>query len=133
MYVGGESADLEIDTQTFEIARRFSVAVDHEGPLDQFDVEPYTPNTPTCSPTWAVATPTEDRIFVACNRADHILEIDYEDWTLLRRIPTGRGPYNLAITPDGKTLVSTLKQGGACSSLMWHRERATRLSNPAPP
>ncbi len=103
---------VEIDTQTFEIARRFSVAVDHEGPLDHFDTENYTPNTPTCSPTWAVATPTGDRIFVACNRADHILEIDYEDWTLLRRIQTGRGPYNLAITPDGKTLVSTLKQGG---------------------
>ena len=41
------------------------------------------------------------------------MEIDYESWTLRRRFETGRGPYNLAITPDGKTLVATLKQGAA--------------------
>jgi DNA-binding beta-propeller fold protein YncE len=29
-----------------------------------------------------------------------------------RRIATGRGPYNLAVTPDGRFLVATLKQGG---------------------
>ncbi len=102
---------VEIDTQTFQVARRFNVAKDHEGPLDHFDTENYEPNTPTCSPTWAVTTPDGGTIFVACNRADHILEIDYEDWKLRRRIPTGRGPYNLAMTPDGKTLVATLKQG----------------------
>lgn len=103
---------VEIDTQTFEVARRFSVAVDHEGPLT--DYEPVRPTTaPTCSPTWAQPTPAGDRIFVACNRANHILEVDYETWTLTRRIETGRGPYNMAITPDGKTLVVTLKQGAA--------------------
>ena len=32
-------------------------------------------------------------------------------WTLARRLPTGRGVYNLAVTPDGKLLVATLKQG----------------------
>ena len=31
--------------------------------------------------------------------------------TLTGKWPTGRGPYNLAITPDGTTLVATLKQG----------------------
>jgi DNA-binding beta-propeller fold protein YncE len=102
---------VEIDTQTFEVARRFSVAKDREGALDHFDTESHTPSTPTCSPTWALATPAGDRIFVACNKADHILEIDYEDWTLRRRIATGRGPYNMEITPDGRTLVATLKQG----------------------
>jgi DNA-binding beta-propeller fold protein YncE len=29
-----------------------------------------------------------------------------------RRFATGRGPYNLAVSPDGKWLVATLKQGG---------------------
>jgi WD40 repeat protein len=28
-----------------------------------------------------------------------------------RRFATGRGPYNLAVSPDGKYLVATLKQG----------------------
>jgi DNA-binding beta-propeller fold protein YncE len=48
---------------------------------------------------------------VACNRGDRILEIDAMDWTLVRTIPTGRGPYNLDLTPDGRALVATLKQG----------------------
>jgi DNA-binding beta-propeller fold protein YncE len=103
---------VEIDTQTFGVARRFSVVKDHEGPLTNY--EPVRPTTaPTCSPTWAEPTPAGDRIFVACNRADHVLEVNYETWTLTRRIPTGRGPYNMAITPDGQTLVVTLKQGAA--------------------
>ena len=38
--------------------------------------------------------------------------IDRESWTLERRIPTGRGPYNLAITSDGAVLVSSLKGAG---------------------
>ncbi len=34
-------------------------------------------------------------------------------WSLRRTFPTGRGPYNLDVTPDGRILVGTLKQGGA--------------------
>jgi DNA-binding beta-propeller fold protein YncE len=49
---------------------------------------------------------------VACNKADEIVEIDRDGWSIARRFQTGRGPYNLAVTPDGKLLVSTLKQGG---------------------
>ena len=113
---------VEIDTQTFTVARRFSVAKGREGPVHDYDPADHmrgsrsseTPAmSPTCSPTWSMANPAGDRIFVACNGGDRILQIDYENWTLERTIATGRGPYNLAITPDGKTLVSTLKQGGA--------------------
>ena len=60
-----------------------------------------------------MANPAGDRLFVACNKGDEILEISIEDWTLARKWPTGRCPYNLAITPDGTTLVATLKQGAA--------------------
>jgi DNA-binding beta-propeller fold protein YncE len=48
---------------------------------------------------------------VACNKADQILEIDRAQWAVSRRFATGRGPYNLAVTADGKYLVATLKQG----------------------
>ena len=115
---------VEIDTETFDVSRRFNVAKGHEGPLLDYDPNDYRgagrrggggagrrAPAPTCSPTWALPTPSGDRIFVACNGGDRILEIDYERWTLRRQIETGRGPYNLAITPDGKTLVATLKQG----------------------
>ena len=115
---------VEIDTETFEVSRRFNVAKGHEGPLLDYDPDDYLgrgrdggaarrATAPTCAPTWARPTPSGDRIFVACNGGDRILEIDYEQWTLRRQIQTGRGPYNLAITPDGKTLVATLKQGAA--------------------
>jgi len=65
----------------------------------------------TCSPTWAQPSFDGAKIFVACNKADEILEIDTKSWTLARRLPTGRGVYNLAVTADGKLLVATLKQG----------------------
>ena len=43
-------------------------------------------------------------------RPEVFLEIDHATWTLTRRMATGRGIYNLAVTPDGKLMVGTLKQ-----------------------
>ena len=67
----------------------------------------------SCSPTWAQPSVTGAAIFVACNKADEILEIDTATWTLTRRLKTGRGVYNLAVTADGRLLVASLKQGNA--------------------
>lgn len=115
---------VEIDTRSFEVSRRFSVATGREGPIrsphvtqhadsgahgDHGSVEP----SPSCSPTWVQPAPTGDRVYVACNRSDELLEIDAADWRLLRRFATGRGPYNIDITSDGRLLVVTLKQGNA--------------------
>jgi DNA-binding beta-propeller fold protein YncE len=70
------------------------------------------PMTPaSCSPTWAQPSANGAKVYVACNKSDEILEIDVASWTLGRRFATGRGPYNLATTPDGRLLVATLKQG----------------------
>jgi DNA-binding beta-propeller fold protein YncE len=52
------------------------------------------------------------KIYVACNKADEIIEVDRDAWAITRRFPTGRGPYNIAVTPDGRLLLATLKQGG---------------------
>jgi DNA-binding beta-propeller fold protein YncE len=68
-----------------------------------------TPNT--CSPTWAQPSVDGKVVFVACNKADEILEVNRASWSVSRRMKTGRGVYNLAPTPDGKLLVATLKQG----------------------
>ncbi len=65
----------------------------------------------TCSPTWAQPSSTGASIFVACNKSDEILEVSRDSWTVTRHIKTGRGPYNLGVTPDGRWLVATLKQG----------------------
>ncbi|MGH7577042.1 MAG: YncE family protein [Longimicrobiales bacterium] len=116
---------VELDTRTFEVSRRFSVAAGAEGPVPVTHTAAAAANEagghasamahgghePTCSPTWAQPDPTRARLYVACNAGDEVLEIDTEKWTLLRRFATGRGPYNLAVTRDGGTLVATLKQG----------------------
>lgn len=63
----------------------------------------------SCSPTWAQPSADGTRIFVACNKSDEIVEVDRASWTMTRKIKTGRGPYNLAVTPDGRLLLATLK------------------------
>jgi DNA-binding beta-propeller fold protein YncE len=68
---------------------------------------------PSSSPTRAQPSADGKKVYVACNKADEILEIDRERWTVTRRFPTGRGPYNLAVTPNGRLLIASLKQGGA--------------------
>jgi DNA-binding beta-propeller fold protein YncE len=125
---------VEIDTRTFRVSRRFSLAKGKEGPIPVAEtdhaahgvtrgppVDPaqvgyagarhvMPPNS--CSPTWAQPSTDGKKIYVACNKADEIVEVDREEWAITRRLKTGRGPYNLAVTPDGKLLVATLKQGG---------------------
>lgn len=125
---------VEIDTRTFEVSRRFSVATGAEGEITDYEVpeirtgpngifRPASGGTstrsggmevkaPTCSPTWVQPSPDGATVFVACNKSDEILVIDRQSWTLERKFPTGRAPYNLALTPDGAVLVASLKGAG---------------------
>jgi len=130
---------VEIDTRTFEVSRRFSVAVGGESELTDWDVPeivtgpngmtrpagpmgPMTggamsgmdhgPMEPSCSPTWVQPAPDDRTLYVACNKSDEILVIDRESWSLVRKFPAGRAPYNLGITADGRTLVASLKGAG---------------------
>ena len=112
---------VELDLLTLEVRRRYHLAAGGEGPLDPSDRGPHDPHGPhaghmmnheaSCSPTWVQPTPGGERAWVVCNRSDELVEIDLDEWTHLRRIPTGRGPYNVDVTPDGRVVVVTLKQG----------------------
>ena len=118
---------VEIDTRSFAVSRRFNVARGAEGPLQvvavaeedehadhgmDAEMEHGAMHEPSCSPTWAQPSPDGAHIYVACNKSNEVLEIDARAWTLKRRFATERGPYNLAITSDGRLLVVTNKQGG---------------------
>ena len=124
---------VEIDTRTFEVSRRFSVATDHEMALTDWEVPeivtgpngmsrpagPMGPMTggamamdPSCSPTWVQPAPDDRTLYVACNKSDEILVLDRESWSMIRKFPAGRAPYNLGITPDGETLIASLKGAG---------------------
>ena len=130
---------VEVDTRSFEVTRRFSLAKGKEGPVEdehaghdmaamhgdsaragppvdpadvgyRGDRHAMAPNS--CSPTWAQPSADGKKIYVACNKMDEIVAVDRDSWSISRRFKTGRGPYNLAVTPDGKQLLVTLKQGG---------------------
>ncbi|MDQ8161772.1 MAG: hypothetical protein P3C10_04215 [Gemmatimonadota bacterium] len=149
---------VEVDTRTFAVSRRFSLAKGKEGALPPSAVntmagidhaamdhsahatapamapaattkaagptvdpaqmgrvamglEKHEMAPASCSPTWAQPSADGAKIYVACNKADEILEVDTKGWVVSRRFKTGRGVYNLAVTADGRTLVATLKQG----------------------
>lgn len=109
---------VEVDVASGAVARRFSVQPGAEGPVTgsgpALAAEMQPMNGPAaqgsvCSPTWAQPSVDGSRVYVACNRSAEILEIDVADWRLTRRFATGSSPYNLAITPDGRFLLATLK------------------------
>jgi DNA-binding beta-propeller fold protein YncE len=78
-------------------------------------MEPPKPGDVSCSPTWAQPSADGRRVFVACNKASDIAEIDVGTWTLTRRLPAGDGVYNLAVTHDGKLLLASNKRGQSVS------------------
>jgi DNA-binding beta-propeller fold protein YncE len=118
---------IEIDTREFEVSRHFIVAPGaeqgmqgrpgaHDGAMHGgHDTSPATPANAKCSPTWAAPSADGGRIYIACNAASDIVEIDAGDWTLVRRIPAGPGVYNLAVTRDGRLLIATNKRGQSVS------------------
>jgi len=107
---------VEIDTRTFAVSRRFGLAKGKEGPIATGAMGAHSGHgsmpPASCSPTWAQPSADGSKVYVACNKADAIVEIDAARWEIARRFPTGRGPYNLGVTPDGRLLIATLKQGG---------------------
>jgi DNA-binding beta-propeller fold protein YncE len=118
----------EIDTRTFGVSRRFSVAKGNEGSAKgQHAMHGAREDTgsravprashpaATCSPTWAQPSASGDKLYVACNKSNDIVEIDASSWTMTRRIPAGPGVYNLGVTRDGKLLIATNKRGQSVS------------------
>ncbi len=111
---------VEIDARTLSVGRRIGLAPGHEGLLPAVGAEaPSVSPMPAmgnmdhpdvrCGPTWVEASPDGKVVYVACNKNAEVLEISVGDGSVLRRFPTGRGPYNLAVSPDGKVLVVTFK------------------------
>ncbi len=126
---------VEIDTRTFGVSRHFlltkgkemgmagapamrkaGAASQHAGmDMSGHGMEPTKPGDVSCSPTWVQPSADGGRIFVACNKSSDIVEIDVASWTMRRRIATGDGVYNLAVTRDGRYLIGTNKRGKSVS------------------
>ncbi len=77
-------------------------------------------------PTWVIPHPNKNIIYIAGNGSDEIIEVDSDSWKVSKRIKTGKGPYNVEISPDGKYMIATLKSIG--STGIWDLDSGKLLS-----
>ena len=77
-------------------------------------------------PTWVIPHPNKNVIYIAGNGSDEIIEVDSDSWMVSKRIKTGKGPYNVEISPDGKYMIATLKSIG--STGIWDLDSGKLLS-----
>jgi DNA-binding beta-propeller fold protein YncE len=120
---------VEIDASKLAVSRHFFLRQGEEhgdsGPTpaapahgadhDGHGAAPPKPGSVSCSPTWAQPSVDGRTVWVACNKANDLVEIDVASWTMRRRIPAGDGIYNLAASPDGRLVVGTNKRGKSVS------------------
>ncbi len=131
---------VEIDTRTLKVARHFIVTKGKEvgangSPQVQtadamssmpgmnravkdtggHGMEAPKPGDNSCSPTWAQPSADGSSIYVACNKSSEIVEVNANDWKLVRRISARAGVYNLAVTHDGTRLLATNKRDQSVS------------------
>jgi DNA-binding beta-propeller fold protein YncE len=124
---------VEIDTRKLAVSRHFFLRKGQERGMDGpivataggvshtshdmggHGLEPPKPGDVSCSPTWAQPSADGSKIYVACNKASEIVEVDAASWSITRRWPAGEGVYNLAVTHDGKLLIATNKRGQSVS------------------
>ena len=76
-------------------------------------------------PTWVIPHPYENIAYIAGNGSNEIIEVDLVNWKITNRIKTGKGPYNVEISPNGKFLIATLKSEG--STAIWDLENDINL------
>ena len=128
---------VEIDTNTLKASRHFLLTKGKEmgmsgppadsmprkpgmagmkhGDMGGHGMEPPKAGDVSCSPTWAQPSVSGASIFVACNKSSEIVEVDAVSWKVARRIPARAGVYNLAVSRDGRRLISTNKRDQSVS------------------
>ena len=68
-------------------------------------------------PTWVIPHPSNNKLYIAANGSNEIIEVDVDSWKITDKFKTGKGPYNIEISPNGKLLVVTYKNDG--STAIW--------------
>ena len=81
---------------------------------------------PLKKPTWVTPHPSKDFLYVACNGAREVKEIDVKNWNVTRTFFTGKGPYNVEVSPDGSRMVVTYKSEGRTG--IWDLESGKELA-----
>jgi len=115
---------VEVDALRFEAARRLPLAAPGAG-----DHAGHAGMSMSVQPTWVTSPTPQGRVFVAGNGDDSIYEVDLGEWKVTRRFETGKGPYNLDVTPDGRRLFATYKKGAAIG--VWDLEKGEEVARVA--
>lgn len=133
---------LNLDSNTPVSAGKTSMAsMDHSkmdhGKMDHSKMNhtvgessPEAMNHSAVKPTWVQPHPTNPALYIAGNGSNEILEVNTENWEITHRMPCGKAPYNLDVTPDGKLLVVSYKGEGATG--IWDlkkRKEIAKISN----
>ena len=105
----------EIDVMNLAVGRTLHLTKDDELPTRVNDDDGH--NMAVVKPTWVQPHPTKPLVYVALQGVDQIAEVSLEDWKITRRFHTQKGPYNLAITPNGKMIIATCKPNN--STAIW--------------
>lgn len=112
----------EVDALTLEVNRTLSLDENHSMSHGGMHHSPV-------KPTWVMPHPTEPKVYIAGNGSDEIIEVNTTLWKITNRINTGKGPYNIDISADGKFLVATLKSDA--KTLVWqlNKKNPSIISN----
>lgn len=101
---------VEVSTEDEEVTRRVLLTPGQERLLPVGDQGAgHAMGGQRCKPTWVAIAPDDNRLYVPCNGHADIVELDGTTLAVTRRFPTGKGPYNAAVSPDGGFLLATLK------------------------
>jgi len=70
---------------------------------------------PDCLTTYVSVSPDDRLVYLACNHGNEVQVRDANTLTLLRRLPTGAGAYNVEPSPDGRWVLVTNKKAQSVS------------------
>ncbi len=114
----------EIDVMKLSMRRTLHLTKS-DGPPAQMNHDGH--NMAVVKPTWAQPHPTRPFVYVALQGVDQIAEVSLEDWKITRRFHTQKGPYNLAITPNGRMVIATCKSNH--STAIWDLDTGEELAS----
>ena len=123
---------VETDAFRFEVLRRLSLSTDSVPDAVQGRSQLPMPDTRSGMsvaldrPTWVHPGPEGQFVYVACNGSDQIKVVDLERWEVVETFETGRGPYNIDVTRDGRMMVVTYKTAG--STGIWDLREGRELA-----
>lgn len=121
---------IEINTSSMEVSRRLKLSekeeMDHSGMDHSSMNHGDMMHKPVEKPTWADPHPSKPFVYVAGNGSNELLEINTQSWEVTRRFKTGKAPYNLEVSPDGKLVVVSYKGEG--STGVWDIDSGRELA-----